>query len=67
MSHASFAPCPHCRCLLSFLHGVAGSSMTPACPRCGKAVPVTRKTFLMRDHSRPGPGVTPGKPVGSAE
>jgi hypothetical protein len=28
--------------------------MNPPCPRCHKIVTVSRATFLMRDHSRPG-------------
>jgi endogenous inhibitor of DNA gyrase (YacG/DUF329 family) len=52
-SHASFAPCPHCHTPLSYLEGVAGSQMNPPCPRCRKAVTVTRATFLMADYSRP--------------
>ena len=57
--HASFGPCPHCQAPLSYLEGVAGSTTDPRCPRCHKAVPVTRATFLMADHSRP---TAPRKP-----
>jgi hypothetical protein len=53
MATAWFAGCPHCNTSLSYLEGVARSSMTPSCPRCGKLVPVTRPTFLMADNSRP--------------
>jgi hypothetical protein len=52
MATARFGPCPHCRAPLSFLEGVAGSSMNPKCPRCHEAVTVPRATFLMADHSR---------------
>jgi endogenous inhibitor of DNA gyrase (YacG/DUF329 family) len=52
MSSARFRPCPHCNAPLSFLEGVTGSSLTPACPRCHKVVTVSRATFLMADHSR---------------
>ena len=55
MSYGSFGPCPHCQAPLAFLEGVAGSRIDPACPRCRKTVRVTRATFLMADHSRPGP------------
>jgi len=55
MSYARFAPCPHCQAPLSYLEGVAGSQMNPECPRCHKAVTVSRATFLMADHSRPVP------------
>jgi hypothetical protein len=55
MGYATFGPCPHCNALLSFLQGVAGSSMRPQCPRCHEVVAVTRATFLMRDNSRPSP------------
>ncbi len=54
MSHGWFGPCPHCQALLSYLEGAAGSQMNPPCPRCHKIVTVSRATFLMRDHSRPG-------------
>jgi len=60
MSHGWFGPCPHCQALLSYLEGAAGSQMNPPCPRCHKVVPVSRATFLMRDHSRP--GAAPKKP-----
>jgi hypothetical protein len=53
MATARFGPCPHCNAPLSFLEGVAGSSMSPKCPRCKMEVPVSRATFLMADHSRP--------------
>lgn len=52
MASARFGPCPHCKASLSFLEGVAGSSMSPLCPTCRTAVPVSRATFLMADHSR---------------
>lgn len=52
MAYASFRPCPHCQAPLSFLEGVSGSQMNPACPRCHKTVTVERATFLMADHSR---------------
>lgn len=61
MGYASFGPCPHCGAPLSFLEGVAGSKMNPPCPRCHRAVPVTRSTFLMADNSRP--GWVPKKPA----
>jgi hypothetical protein len=54
MAYASFRPCPHCQAPLSYLEGVSGSQMNPACPRCRKVVTVERATFLMLDHSRPG-------------
>ena len=53
MSYAWFGPCPHCKAPLSYLEGVAGSTMNPQCPRCHEVVTVTRATFLMADHSRP--------------
>ena len=53
MSYAWFGPCPHCHAPLSYLEGVAGSTMNPKCPRCHEVVTVTRATFLMADHSRP--------------
>jgi hypothetical protein len=53
MATAWFGPCPHCNGALSYLEGVAGSSMTPKCPRCHELVTVTRGSFLMADHSRP--------------
>jgi hypothetical protein len=52
MASARFGPCPHCKASLSFLEGVAGSSMNPLCPTCRAPVPVSRATFLMADHSR---------------
>jgi hypothetical protein len=55
MGSARFRPCPHCQAALSFLEGVAGSSMSPKCPRCHQVVDVTRATFLMADYSRPSP------------
>lgn len=65
MSTAWFGPCPHCKAALSYLHGAAGSSMTPKCPRCHEVVAVTRATFLMADNSFPRdvpPSTTPTKP-----
>jgi phage FluMu protein Com len=59
MATARFRPCPHCNASLSYLEGVAGSSMSPKCPRCNTVVSVSRATFLMADHSRP----TPKAPV----
>jgi hypothetical protein len=53
MSTAWFGPCPHCGTALSYLEGVASSSMSPHCPRCHAQVPVARATFLMVDNSRP--------------
>ncbi len=53
MATASFGPCPHCSSSLSFLRGVAGTRMNPACPRCGVAITVERPTFLMADNSAP--------------
>ena len=53
MSRAWFAPCPHCKTPLSYLQGVSGSTMTPACPSCREVVAVERATFLMADHSQP--------------
>ncbi len=50
---ARFGPCPHCHAALSYLQGVAGSSMSPKCPRCKAEVSVSRATSLMADHSRP--------------
>ncbi len=58
MSTGWFGPCPHCNGALSYLHAVAGSSMTPQCPYCREVVPVTRSTFLMADHSSPAPTKT---------
>lgn len=62
MRYAHFHPCPHCSAPLSFLEGVAGSSMHPVCPCCHEVVTVPHPTFLMQDHSRPGP--LPKKTVG---
>ena len=62
MAIAWFAPCPHCGASLSYLEGAAGSSMTPKCPRCQAVVGVSRATFLMADHSRPGSQPPAGKP-----
>jgi phage FluMu protein Com len=53
MGYARFGPCPHCDVLLSYLEGVAGSTMSPKCPCCHEVVAVKRPTFLMLDHSRP--------------
>jgi len=53
MATAWFGPCPHCNASLSYLEGVAGSSMSPLCPRCKSVVTVSRATFLMADNSRP--------------
>lgn len=52
MPSAWFGPCPHCNSALSYLEGVAGSTMKPICPRCRAAVEVQRATFLMADNSR---------------
>ena len=52
-AYASFAPCPHCNAPLSYLQGVAGSTMTPVCPSCREVVAVNRATLLMADNSRP--------------
>ena len=52
MASAWFGPCPHCNSALSYLEGVTGSTMKPACPRCKVAIPVERATFLMADRSR---------------
>ena len=59
MATAWFGPCPHCNIALSYLQGVTGSTMTPACPGCREVVTVTRATFLMADHSRPSPQKKP--------
>jgi hypothetical protein len=61
MATAWFGPCPHCRSRLSYLQGVSGSTMTPKCPSCRRVVEVTKATFLMADHSRPAPDLTPPK------
>lgn len=64
MATASFGPCPHCSSSLSFLRGVAGTTMNPACPRCGVKITVERPTFLMADNSAPAPvGTKIGKPI----
>jgi hypothetical protein len=63
MSTGWFGPCPHCRAALSYLHGVAGSSMTPKCPRCDEVVEVSRATFLMADHSAPSGALLDAKPT----
>jgi hypothetical protein len=52
MAYAWFAPCPHCQVPLSYLEGVAGSTMNPQCPHCHEVVTVEHATFLMADHSR---------------
>lgn len=62
MSTAWFGPCPHCGTPLSYLHGVAGSSMNPTCPRCHATVAVTRATFLMVDNSGASRAPERGKP-----
>lgn len=53
VASAWFGPCPHCNSALSYLEGVTGSMMSPACPRCKVAITVDHATFLMADHSRP--------------
>jgi hypothetical protein len=63
MATAWFGPCPHCHAALSYLHGVAGSTMTPKCPCCRQIVPVERSTFLMRDNSGPTPHRKAAKPA----
>lgn len=55
MATGWFGPCPHCNGALSYLEGASGSSMSPNCPHCHKAVKVKRSTFLMRDTSGPDP------------
>ena len=55
MASAWFGPCPHCNSALSYLEGVTGSTMKPACPRCKVVIAVERATFLMADYSRPVP------------
>ncbi len=62
MAYAKFGPCPHCHAPISYLEGAQGSSMNPACPRCGVIVPVTRPTFLMADYSRPASAVKRSDP-----
>lgn len=57
MPSAWFGPCPHCNSALSYLEGVAGSTMKPICPRCRVPVEVQRATFLMADNSRSVPYV----------
>lgn len=61
MASAWFGPCPHCNSALSYLEGVAGSTMKPICPRCRVGVTVERATFLMADHSRRFPYAKDGK------
>ena len=61
MATGHFAPCPHCKAPLSYLEGAAGSTMTPACPRCHRPITVSRATFLMADHSRPASRVPKSK------
>jgi phage FluMu protein Com len=64
MATARFGPCPHCNRPLSYLEGVAGSSMSPKCPRCKMEISVSRATFLMADYSRPTAKVPePVKPI----
>lgn len=53
MATAWFGPCPHCKCPLSYLEGVTGSTLNPMCPRCKAPVAVKCATFLMADYSRP--------------
>ncbi len=53
MATAWFGPCPHCNHRLSYLQGVANSTMAPKCPRCKAVVTVSCPTFLMADYSRP--------------
>ena len=57
MATAWFGPCPHCNSALSYLEGVTGSTMHPACPRCKVAITVDCATFLMADYSRSTPYV----------
>jgi len=47
MATGHFAPCPHCNAPLSYLEGAAGSTMTPACPRCRRPITVSRAHLLM--------------------
>ncbi|HZP42142.1 MAG TPA: hypothetical protein VFD84_11630 [Candidatus Binatia bacterium] len=64
MTRAWFGPCPHCQGPLSYLEGVAGSTLSPSCPFCHAPVTVSRATFLMRDHSRPSqPRRSPAPPT----
>ena len=57
MASSWIGSCPHCKCGLSYLEGVVGSSMNPTCPRCRTPVVVTCATFLMANYSRPFPVV----------
>jgi hypothetical protein len=52
MATAWFGPCPHCKFPLSYLEGVAGSTLSPICPRCKVPIAVTCATFLMANYSR---------------
>ncbi|MDX2167656.1 MAG: hypothetical protein SF182_11355 [Deltaproteobacteria bacterium] len=62
MSSAWFGPCPHCNAALSYLEGITGSQMNPACPRCRTAITVARPTFLQADRSRRTPYPPAKKP-----
>ena len=55
MATGWFGPCPHCNTSLSYLEGITGSKMNPACPRCGEVITVKVASFLVVDNSRPGP------------